>query len=706
MAKLHITCPNCSTRYPVADEKLAGRRVTCKKCSEKFVAEIESDAVPALDPFAASSPASDPLGDDLFGDFTSSSAAASPALGSLPPKKRSSSSGSFPVIPLVLGGVGVLVVVILVVTVISFASGGSDRPFQMNAAQQQFSKEDSYKQHFDVTEKQFDNMLQFLTAIEAIQSEEDLKQFDETVRGLTQEMESLTHGVRNIPPLPKDMQEKLKREVRQQLDSVEGRAKAAGQKLAKYTSNARVAYAAQQYHQSHSYLGGALGAANTRSDTRREEVDRQQAIKYAHVQNPQQLPQLLYEFALADYAKAKQVLSVPMPPDQIKNKVDEIKRLYQNIREFSQDLANIPAFHGNVVDPAIEKYKSDVQEIHDSNHFPLEGLATSGLPFIANSTAKVNLGLSNEIRGNWETINGERPHADSQGKVGPMFHCFTPEELDTFVQRHQAYKYRMPDRRYVVMFIDERYGPEIEKWKALKYNNRCEEMSTKLMKIIWKPSDEGEDFHSMVTSGYTLKVQEIAGENVVVMSYDESVLKRRDDSKSSGSRGRLVGGLPFGGMPDIRRPRMPQMPEPGSQFGPRFQPPTGLDSANPPREPTAGPRGPRFGSPGMPNMGSARRDPAQEAIERLEQQYGKDKLVRLEFKTITSDQAKQVREIIRPWSLAQAYVNWLDPEINQRVIMFPYDGDIDELASKITFGEVDEVLAKQRRIRLKSVSLP
>jgi len=118
MAKLHIVCPKCSTKYPVADQKLAGRKVTCKKCSEKFVAQIlGADPPPAEDEFSLS-PASDPLGDDLFGDFPTSeptAAASAPALGSLPPKQKTSSSGSFSPVPVLLGiarvtGVAVVVV--------------------------------------------------------------------------------------------------------------------------------------------------------------------------------------------------------------------------------------------------------------------------------------------------------------------------------------------------------------------------------------------------------------------------------------------------------------------------------------------------------------------------------------------------------------------------------------------------------------------
>lgn len=129
MAKLHIVCPNCRTKYPVADEKLAGRRVTCKKCSEKFVAEIQGAAPPPEDEFSLiPAGASDPLGDNLFGDFPTSEAATSaPALGSLPPKQKSSSpGGSFAIVPVLLGVArvtGVAIVVIIAFSQLYTASG-------------------------------------------------------------------------------------------------------------------------------------------------------------------------------------------------------------------------------------------------------------------------------------------------------------------------------------------------------------------------------------------------------------------------------------------------------------------------------------------------------------------------------------------------------------------------------------------------------
>lgn len=115
-------------------------------------------------------------------------------------------------------------------------------------------------------------------------------------------------------------------------------------------------------------------------------------------------------------------------------------------------------------------------------------------------------------------------------------------------------------------------------------------------------------------------------------------------------------------------------------------------------------RGPR--PPGMPNMGPRGRNSTPDFINHLEQDYGADKLVRLEYKKISNDQAKKIGEILEPYMVAKSYTSFFDPNINSYVFMFPYDGDLNELAAKITFGEVDQVLAKERRIRLKSITLP
>ncbi|MFN3149966.1 MJ0042-type zinc finger domain-containing protein [Bremerella sp.] len=134
MAKLYIVCPNCSTKYPVADQKLAGRRVTCKKCSQKFVAEIQGAAPPPEDELSLiPAGGSDPFGGgDLFGDFPTSEAATSaPALGTLPPKQKSSSpTGSFAVVPVLLGiarVTGVAIVVIIAFSQLYTASGSGQR---------------------------------------------------------------------------------------------------------------------------------------------------------------------------------------------------------------------------------------------------------------------------------------------------------------------------------------------------------------------------------------------------------------------------------------------------------------------------------------------------------------------------------------------------------------------------------------------------
>ncbi|QDU75995.1 hypothetical protein Pan97_30400 [Bremerella volcania] len=174
----------------------------------------------------------------------------------------------------------------------------------------------------------------------------------------------------------------------------------------------------------------------------------------------------------------------------------------------------------------------------------------------------------------------------------------------------------------------------------------------------------------------------------------------------------------------------------GGQFGPgpsrgegAFAPPRGPGGARdegiyvPPhdgtnqsqsQQPGPPPQGQPFGPlgqggrpPGMPGgPGFGGRDLAKEAISRMEQEFGADKLVRLECESISREQAKEIYEILKQEMIAHTHVHWFDPNIRQRVFTFPYDGDVRELASKITFGEVDEVLVSERRIRLKSITLP
>lgn len=107
----------------------------------------------------------------------------------------------------------------------------------------------------------------------------------------------------------------------------------------------------------------------------------------------------------------------------------------------------------------------------------------------------------------------------------------------------------------------------------------------------------------------------------------------------------------------------------------------------------------------MPNWGPSRRPSGDEFRRQLEKDYG-NKLVRLEHKKISVDQTKEIGKVLGPMMINMSYSSFFDPKVDSYVFLFPYDGDLNELASKITFGEVEEVLVGERRIRMKSITIP
>lgn len=107
----------------------------------------------------------------------------------------------------------------------------------------------------------------------------------------------------------------------------------------------------------------------------------------------------------------------------------------------------------------------------------------------------------------------------------------------------------------------------------------------------------------------------------------------------------------------------------------------------------------------MPNWGPSRRPSGEDFRKQLEKDYG-DKLVRLEHKKISVDQTKEIGKVLGPLMINMSYSSFFDPNVDSYVFLFPYDGDLNELASKITFGEVDKVLVGERRIRMKTITIP
>jgi predicted Zn finger-like uncharacterized protein len=87
---LVIHCPNCASRYEVADAT-AGKRVRCQKCQNVFTAEAATPA--PLAPLTASSPL-DPFGGVNLAQFPALPQAAAPRFAASPSKTAWSSPGS------------------------------------------------------------------------------------------------------------------------------------------------------------------------------------------------------------------------------------------------------------------------------------------------------------------------------------------------------------------------------------------------------------------------------------------------------------------------------------------------------------------------------------------------------------------------------------------------------------------------------------
>lgn len=259
MEKLFVVCPNCKAKYAVADRSIAGKDVSCKKCSQKFEAKVYV-AKAAKSPKEPPPPASaDPLGlggsdpfgenpgsEDLFGEMPKG-----PTLAGLPPvpKKQTSSSGSLPLVPIAMAGGGVLVVAIVIFGVISLASnlgnssGGLLTDFSNSDEQADLEK------HYQVQSTQKNLLIRFLEAVERIEGEQDLPQFVTTTEGLITELEALATQANQLPHLSEANQAKFKKETEDQLAQLKERTQAVGQKLAPYAQNQDVRRAMLDFYQ-------------------------------------------------------------------------------------------------------------------------------------------------------------------------------------------------------------------------------------------------------------------------------------------------------------------------------------------------------------------------------------------------------------------------------------------------------------------------
>lgn len=294
MSKLFIVCPNCKARYAVADRNIAGKAVTCKKCSQKFAAKIYAPA-PAKEaaPVAAApaepdlfgSSGNDPFGgsgsDDLFGDMPTSNSDG-PALSSLPPAKRkaASSSGSLPVVPIALAGGGLVVLAVLVIVGISIANSVGDwggGGFPVSSSLGSGSDQANFERHHQVLETQIEQMNRFIAAIENINGEQDIPQFVSTVGGISAEMKRLANQVGQLPAVSKENNAKLSEEAERRVKEYIPRMKSAGQKIAQYNQMPGVKDALLGFQAAGQELSIALSAARTRFSSEPAPVARQVA---------------------------------------------------------------------------------------------------------------------------------------------------------------------------------------------------------------------------------------------------------------------------------------------------------------------------------------------------------------------------------------------------------------------------------------------
>ncbi|MHC2066011.1 zinc-ribbon domain-containing protein [Bremerella sp. T1] len=661
MSKLFIVCPSCQTKYPVADQKLAGKKVTCKKCSEKFVAKImaatpKKAAKPATSPAPAPAddPFNDPLGDDLFADMQASSSEG-PALSSLPPKKRTKSSGSFPIVPVVLGGVGLLVVGILVITVVSLASnglgdlGGSGGGFASNSVD-----ESAVQQHRDIAMKQHNSTIKFIEAIEAIQGDGDLPGFKQKIEGLTREMESLAESVKTVPAIPEERVQEINKENKQRLLKLEGRMRAAGEKLRQF-NKPDVMSTVVKYQGS---LGKVIAALNSVHVNAQKENELLQNVSYETKNKPGDSPEMLFKYVLDDYEIINLLLSKLSDRSKQESRLRQIQSLQANIKACAEQLRDTSVFLSEDLAPAISEYGSKTQQADNQTRSTLNRVANEGLSGTSAQLAKSAQQQANEINSLWKVINGPRPVRVDGDLIGPSAFCFSAQESETFLKRFEQFKQSTNDDRPVVLFVDRRMEKQIEEWKSSRRETNYETFDTQLMIILFKHFDRGDRWF-----GPGVEFKEVADVNVVIIPYDPNA-GSTSPAESTPSR-----------------PSGPPIPRPGMTGPPGFP-------------------------PGGPGRGMPQRPRFDEMPAKMIAEFGAENVVRIETPRISPEESKKYREVITPWMTKNTHVSWYNSSVGVQVMQFPYDGDVLELSEKITFGEVEEVLVDERLIRLKSISFP
>ncbi|PQO42802.1 MJ0042-type zinc finger domain-containing protein [Blastopirellula marina] len=278
MPKLLVICPNCKTKYPVANQDIAGKQVTCKKCSQKFTAKIYSaKPAKATQPPASSDPlglgSSDPLSsnlgaDDFFADMPAPSSTG-PALAPLPAKRKKASAKPFPVMPIAMAGGGVALLAIIVYAGITIANSASNWSSPISSGlpstgNSSNSSQADFDRHHQVLDTQMNLMNRFIDAMEQVNNEQDLPQFVSTVNGLTNELRDLATKVSNLPRVSPENNKKLSQEAEQRTKEFLPRMKAAGARMAQYNRNQDVTNAMLGFQAAGKEVSNAISSAQER----------------------------------------------------------------------------------------------------------------------------------------------------------------------------------------------------------------------------------------------------------------------------------------------------------------------------------------------------------------------------------------------------------------------------------------------------------
>lgn len=252
MNALLIVCPHCKARYQVPNANANGKTVACKKCGQQFTAKVMRAAPKQAPAAAAPKPQSPPPANDPFGDlFSSEGADSAGPLGASPlaamPRKKNASK-PFPWMIVAIGGGAVAMLAVLVFVVIAavwtLGSSGPRARSGLSGAQQANSKasqaaakkaaDEAYAQHSKILDEEFEIVNEFVSACEALQSQDGVPAFLERIRAATQRLRNLAEQVNQLPPISDEQNAKISKPAKERMASLEARIRASGQNLAKF----------------------------------------------------------------------------------------------------------------------------------------------------------------------------------------------------------------------------------------------------------------------------------------------------------------------------------------------------------------------------------------------------------------------------------------------------------------------------------------